>query len=152
MRPGSRSPTPARSLDCALAELENLLGPRVTTSETQREHHSHGESYHVPALPDIVCFPKETHEVSEIMQISARHQVPVIPFGAGTSVEGHVNALYGGISIDLRQLNRVRRISVEDSDATVEAGVTRLQLVKALENTGLTFFIDPGADATIGGM
>ncbi len=86
------------------------------------------------------------------MQISARHNVPVIPFGAGTSVEGHVNALHGGISVDLRKLNRVQRISVEDCDATVEAGVTRLELIKALENTGLTFFVDPGADATIGGM
>jgi D-lactate dehydrogenase (cytochrome) len=139
-------------LEYALAELGALLGARVTTSATQREHHSHGESYHAPALPDIVCFPKETREVSKIMQISARHQVPVVPFGAGTSVEGHVNALYGGISIDLRELNRIKRISVEDCDATVEAGVTRLQLVKALENTGLTFVVDPGADATIGGM
>jgi D-lactate dehydrogenase (cytochrome) len=86
------------------------------------------------------------------MQISARHQLPVIPFGAGTSVEGHVNALYGGISIDLREFNKVLRISTEDADATVEAGVTRLQLLKALENTGFTFFVDPGADATIGGM
>src|SRR3954469_22018942 len=152
MRPGFRSPTLAQSLEGALAELVLLLGARVTTSAIQREHHSHGESYHAPALPDIVCFPKETREVSEVMQISARYQVPVIPFGAGTSVEGHVNALYGGISIDLRELNRVQRFSVEDCDATVEAGVTRLQLVKALENTGLTFFVDPGADATIGGM
>jgi D-lactate dehydrogenase (cytochrome) len=140
------------ALDHALEELEVLLGSRVTTSTTQREHHSHGESYHAPGLPDIVCFPRDTREVGGIMQISARHQLPVIPFGAGTSVEGHVNALYGGISIDLRELNKVRRISVEDCDATVEAGVTRLQLLKALENTGLTFFVDPGADATIGGM
>jgi D-lactate dehydrogenase (cytochrome) len=86
------------------------------------------------------------------MKVSARHQIPVVPFGAGTSVEGHVNAVRGGIAIDLREMNKILRVSVEDCDATVEAGVTRMQLVKALNNTGLTFFIDPGADATIGGM
>jgi D-lactate dehydrogenase (cytochrome) len=142
----------AQSLERALGELQVLLGSRVTTSTIQREHHSHGESYHKAALPDIVCFPKETREVSEIMRISAAHRIPVIPFGAGTSVEGHVNAIHGGITIDMREMNKILRISVQDSDATVEAGVTRIQLVKALKNTGLTFFVDPGADATIGGM
>jgi D-lactate dehydrogenase (cytochrome) len=149
---GSTSSVNVKALEAALAELQPLLGSQVTTSEVQREHHSHGESYHLPAPPDIVCFPRNTAEVSEILKISARHQIPVIPFGAGTSVEGHVNALRGGIAIDLREMNKVLRVSVEDCDATVEAGVTRLQLVKALNNTGLTFFVDPGADATIGGM
>jgi D-lactate dehydrogenase (cytochrome) len=86
------------------------------------------------------------------MQVSALHGLPVVPFGAGTSLEGHVHALRGGISLDMRQMNRVLRISVEDMDATVEAGISRLQLAKALENTGLMFSVDPGADATIGGM
>src|SRR5271155_229050 len=149
---GSTSSVNVKALEAALAELQPLLGSRVTTSDVQREHHSHGESYHLPAAPDIVCFPQNTAEVSEILKISARHQIPVIPFGAGTSVEGHVNALRGGIAIDLREMNKVLRVSVEDCDATVEAGVTRMQLVKALNNTGLTFFVDPGADATIGGM
>jgi len=117
-----------------------------------REHHSHGESYHPPAAPDVVCFPSTAEEVVEIVRISARFHLPIVPFGAGTSLEGHVQALCGGITIDLRDLNRVRRISVEDLDATVEAGVTRLQLDRALRNTGLMFPIDPGADATIGGM
>jgi D-lactate dehydrogenase (cytochrome) len=152
MRPVSSSTVNAPCLESALAELQILLGSRVTTSTIQREHHSHGESYHSPALPDIVCFPRETREVSEIMQISARHHVPVIPFGAGTSVEGQVNAIHGGITIDLRRLNKILRTSIVDCDATVEAGVTRMQLVKALQNTGVTFFVDPGADATIGGM
>lgn len=152
MPPVFSSAIKVQPLEQSMVELKALLGSRVTDTISQREHHSHGESYHKPALPDIVCFPKDTSEVSAIMQISARHQVPVIPFGAGTSVEGQVNAVHGGIAIDLRELNKVLRISTEDCDATVEAGVTRLQLVKSLKNTGLTFFVDPGADATIGGM
>jgi D-lactate dehydrogenase (cytochrome) len=142
----------AQSLERALGELQILLGSLVTTSTIQREHHSHGESYHKAALPDIVCFPETTREVGEIMRISASLRIPVIPFGAGTSVEGQVNAIHGGITIDIRNMNKIARISVEDCDATVEAGVTRMQLVKALKDTGLTFFVDPGADATIGGM
>jgi D-lactate dehydrogenase (cytochrome) len=139
-------------IDAAVAELKELLGPRATDAMTVREHHSHGESYHPPAAPDVVCFPSTAEEVVEIVRISARFGVPIVPFGAGTSLEGHVQALRGGITIDLRDLNRVVRISVDDLDATVEAGVTRLQLNKALRNTGLMFPVDPGADATIGGM
>ncbi|HMJ22739.1 MAG TPA: FAD-binding protein, partial [Terriglobales bacterium] len=152
MPPVLGSAANARSLEGALEKLQGLLGSRVTISTIQREHHSHGESYHKASLPDIVCFPKTTGEVSEIMRISAGHRVPVIPFGAGTSVEGHVNAIQGGVTIDMREMNKILRISVQDCDATVEAGATRMQLVKALKDTGLTFFVDPGADATIGGM
>jgi len=144
--------TPPATIDAAIAELKALLGPRATDAMTVREHHSHGESYHPPAAPDVVCFPSTAEEVVEIVRISARFQLPIVPFGAGTSLEGHVQALRGGITIDVRDLNRVVRISVEDLDATVEAGVTRLQLERALRNTGLMFPIDPGADATIGGM
>ncbi len=136
----------------AVRDLQALLGEWVTTAEVIREHHSHGESYHPAALPDAVCFPKSTEEVSEIMKISAKHQVPVIPFGAGTSMEAQVNAIHGGITIDMREMNKMVRISPEDLQATVEAGMQRKQLIKALANTGFTFFIDPGADATIGGM
>ena len=142
----------AVELHYAIEELKSLLGSRANTSPAVRDHHSGGESYHAAAPPDIVCFPTNTQEISRILQISATHKVPVIPFGAGSSLEGHVNAIYGGITIDLREMNRVLRISTEDLDATVEAGVTRNQLNKALNNTGLTFFIDPGADCTIGGM
>src|SRR5271154_4379403 len=139
-------------LEAAVAELKSLLGDRATTANVQREHHSHGEYYHAPAMPDVVCFPASTEEVSEIVKISARYGTPVVPFGAGTSVEGQVHAIRGGITLDLREMNKVVRVSVEDCDATVEAGLTRVQLMKALNSTGLTFFIDPGADATIGGM
>jgi D-lactate dehydrogenase (cytochrome) len=146
------SRTSPDTIDAAVAELKALLGPRATDAIAVREHHSHGESYHPPAAPDVVCFPSTAEEVVEIVRISARFHLPIVPFGAGTSLEGHVQALRGGITIDVRDLNRVVRISVEDLDATVEAGVTRLQLDKALRNTGLMFPIDPGADATIGGM
>jgi D-lactate dehydrogenase (cytochrome) len=142
----------SRTIDAAVSELKALLGARASVAEAVLDHHSHGESYHPPAAPDVVCFPASTDEVVGIVRIGARHHLPIVPFGAGTSLEGHVQALHGGISIDCRELNRVLRISVEDLDATVEAGVTRLQLNKALRNTGLMFPIDPGADATLGGM
>ena len=140
------------AIESALAELRGLLGERVSAALSAREHHSHDESSLPPALPDLVCFPQTTDEVSRIVAVSAQHKLPIVPFGAGTSLEGHVHAVRGGISIDMRQMNRILRISVDDLDATVEAGVSRKQLAKALENTGLTFFIDPGADATLGGM
>src|SRR6516164_4621632 len=140
------------AIEPALADLRAFLNDRVTAALTVREHHSHGESSHPSALPDLVCFPQSTDEVSRIVAVSARHKLPIIPFGAGTSLEGQVQALNGGISLDMRRMNRILRISVEDMDTTVEAGVSRMQLAHALENTGLTFFIDPGADATLGGM
>jgi D-lactate dehydrogenase (cytochrome) len=130
----------------AVAELKALLGARATDATAVRDHHSRGESYHRPAAPDVVCFPHSNDEVVGILKISARHALPVIPFGAGTSLEGHVHAVRGGIT------NAVLRVSAEDLDATVQAGVTRLQLDKALRNTGLIFPVDPGADCTIGGM
>ncbi len=139
-------------LQGAVSALIELLGSRASTTKSQREHHSSGESYHPSALPDVVCFPQSTEEVSAIMRVSALHRVPVIAYGAGTSVEGQINATRGGITIDLREMNKILRVSVEDLDATVEAGVTRLQLGKAVRAEGLTFFIDPGADATLGGM
>jgi D-lactate dehydrogenase (cytochrome) len=142
----------AEQIANAVAELKSLLGHRSNTSEAVREHHSKGESYHPPALPDIVCSPRSTDEVSRILQIGSKYRLPVIPFGAGTSVEAQVNAIHGGISIDMREMNRISRINPEDLSATVEAGVTKLQLVKALLNTGTTFFVDPGTDCTIGGM
>ena len=140
------------AIEAALGELHAFLGDRVSAAEAVREHHSHGESTHPPGMPDLVCFPHSTDEVSRIVKVSEHHGLPVVPFGAGTSLEGHVHALRGGISIDMSQMNRILRVSVDDMDATVEAGVSRKQLQKALENTGLTFFIDPGADATLGGM
>jgi D-lactate dehydrogenase (cytochrome) len=143
---------PHIAISDALARLQGVLGARVTAADAVREHHSRDESYHAPALPDLVCFPESTAEVSAIVRIARAHNLPIVPFGAGTSLEGHVHAIRGGISVDLTRMNRVLAIRPDDLDATVEAGVTRLQLGKALRNTGLMFPIDPGADATIGGM
>jgi D-lactate dehydrogenase (cytochrome) len=148
----ARTANRAAALETALGALRDLLGSRVSEAAAVREHHSHGESYHPPAVPDLVCFPATTREVSEILAISRRTGLPVIPFGAGTSLEGHVHALQGGITISLRDMNRILRVSAEDLDVTLEAGTTRLQLARALRETGLMFPIDPGADATIGGM
>jgi D-lactate dehydrogenase (cytochrome) len=138
--------------DALVADLVALLGDRATTNATQVEHHSHGESWHTPAAPDVVVFPTSTEEVSAIVRTAARHGAAIIPFGVGSSLEGHVNAVAGGVTIDLSRMNRVLRVSADDLDVTVEAGVTHRQLNKALANTGLAFWVDPGADATIGGM
>jgi D-lactate dehydrogenase (cytochrome) len=135
-----------------IGELQRLLGDRCTTNPTQIEHHSHSESWHAPAAPDVVVFPLTTAEVSEVVKAAARHGAAVVPFGAGSSLEGHVNAVAGGVSIDLSRMNKVLRVDADDLDATVEAGVTHRQLNKALANSGLAFWVDPGADATIGGM
>ena len=142
----------ARSVEEGIAELKQLIGARASDAAAVRDHHSRGESYHLPAAPDVVCFPHTTEEVARIVEVGARHRLPIVPFGAGTSLEGHVHAIKGGITIDLREMNQIRRVGVEDLDATVEAGVTRLQLAKALRSTGLMFSVDPGADCTIGGM
>ena len=135
-----------------LDELHRLLGDRLVTSAAVRDHHSHDESYHPWRLPDAVVFPVSTEEVQAIVSACARHGCPMVPFGAGTSLEGHVIPVRGGVTIDLSRMNRILRVSVEDLDATVEPGVTRKQLEKHLQSTGLTFHLDPGADATIGGM
>ena len=143
---------PADVRQALVADLRALIGDRATTNPTQLEHHGHGESWHDHAPPDVVVFPTSSDEVSALMKVAARHRAPVIPFGIGSSLEGHVNAFSGGISIDFSRMNRVLQVNADDLDATVEAGVTHRQLNKALNNTGLAFWVDPGADATIGGM
>jgi D-lactate dehydrogenase (cytochrome) len=135
-----------------LDELKAMLGDRLTTAPAVRDHHSHGESWHASAPPDAVAFPETTNEVAEIVRACAAARTPVIPFGMGSSLEGHVNAIHGGITVDLTRMRRVVRVSTEDLDATVEAGVTHRALNERLKNTGLMFPVDPGADATIGGM
>lgn len=144
----SREPLP----QALLAELHGRLGDRFTTSTAAREQHGKDESAHPLAPPDGVALPTGTTEVAEIARLCARHGVPMIAFGVGTSVEGHVLAIHGGICLDLSRMNRVLDVHVDDLDTRVEAGVTRKQLNQHLHGSGLFFPIDPGADATIGGM
>jgi D-lactate dehydrogenase (cytochrome) len=134
------------------ADLRAILADRVSVAAAVRDHHSHGESYHKSYPPDAVVFPESTEEVAAVVAICARHGAPIVPFGAGTSLEGHVAALEGGVTIDMTRMNRVVRLSVEDLDVTVEAGIAHRQLNTALRKHGLSFFVDPGADCTIGGM
>jgi D-lactate dehydrogenase (cytochrome) len=136
----------------AHAELSGLLGDRFSTAPAVRDRHGQDESWHKSAPPDAVVFPESTDDVADIVRICARHNTPVIPFGVGTSLEGHVAALRGGVCIDMGHMNRVLEVNAEDMDARVQAGVTRKQLNAYIKDTGLFFPVDPGADATIGGM
>ncbi|HUC12528.1 MAG TPA: FAD-linked oxidase C-terminal domain-containing protein [Stellaceae bacterium] len=135
-----------------LTALRDLLGERLSTSAAICAQHGKDESYHPAHAPDAVAFPQSTEEVAAIIKLCAKYNTPVIAFGTGTSLEGQVAALKGGISVDMAQMNRIVRVNSEDLDATVEAGVTRKQLNEYLRDTGLFFPIDPGADASLGGM
>jgi len=132
--------------------LSQHFQQRFSRGESNCLHHGRDESVHEPQPPDGVLLAETTDEVVLAVRLCAEHGVPVIPYGVGSSVEGHVLALQGGISIDLSSMNQVLTIHAEDGDATVQAGVTRKQLNDALKGTGLFFPIDPGADATLGGM
>jgi len=142
-----------RELKAALLdELRALLGDRLTTSRGVREHHGKDESYFPYAPPDAVVFPESTGEVRDIVDLCRRHRTPMIPFGIGTSLEGHVLAIHGGVCVDLSRMNKVLAVHEADLDAAVQAGVTRKQLNEHIRHTGLFFPVDPGADATLGGM
>ena len=139
-------------LEAARHELSCLLGDRLCTDHYNIESHSKDESFHPPAPPDAVAFPETNEEVSGIVTICRAFSLPVIPFGAGTAVEGHVQAVSGGICVDLSRMNRILDLQVDDLDCRVQAGIRRVALNETLEKEGLWFPVDPGADASVGGM
>jgi D-lactate dehydrogenase (cytochrome) len=140
------------SLDAAREDLTALLGERFSSSPSVLGLHARDESRFAPRAPDAVAFPETTEEVAAIVRIAARESVPLIPWGAGSSLEGHVLAVAGGLTLDLTRMDRVLEVNAADLDCRVQAGVTRLALERALGQDGLFFAVDPGADATLGGM
>lgn len=146
---------PAKNLsnrETLIERLRSILGERVSTNSSVLEQHGHGESWHPVQAPDAVCFVQSNEEVAAIVKLCAETATPVIAFGTGTSLEGQVQAVKGGICIDLSQMNQILEVGNEDMDCRVQAGVTRRQLNQYLRDTGLFFPIDPGADTSIGGM
>jgi len=139
-------------IDKTIAQLRELLGDRISTVDSVLQQHGRGESWHPTQAPDAVCFAQSNEEVAQIVRLCAESQTPIIAYGTGTSLEGQVQAVNGGICIDLSQMDAVLEVNTEDMDCRVQAGVTRRQLNLYLRDTGLFFPIDPGADTSIGGM
>ena len=135
-----------------ISALREKFGARFTTSQAIREHHGKDESAFPIAAPDAVVFPQTTEEAVAIVKLCAAHHTNIIPYGVGTSLEGHVLAIHGGVCVDMSRMNSVVAVNVDDLDCTVQAGVTRKQLNQQLQHSGLFFPIDPGADATLAGM
>ena len=136
----------------ALIALKKEFGQQFSDSKSVREQHTDTTTIHTSKLPDGVVFAENEDDVKKTIEICNKYKCPIIPFGVGSSLEGHVNALYGGVSIDLNNMNKILEISAEDSFAVVQPGVTREQLNIYLRDTGLFFPIDPGANASLGGM
>jgi D-lactate dehydrogenase (cytochrome) len=143
-----RRPVPSAMLDA----LKARFGERCSTAAAVREQHGRGESVYDAAPPEAVVFCESTDDVAFVVRQAAAYAVPVIPFGVGSSLEGHLLAVQGGVSIDLSRMSRIVQVNAEDLTVTVEAGVTREQLNREIKDTGLFFPIDPGANATLGGM
>ena len=140
------------SREQAIADLTALLGDRLSTADAVREQHGDDLTWNKGFPPDAVAFVETTEEVSKLVKICRQYQMPVIPYGTGTSLEGHISAPFGGVSVDLSRMDKILAVNPEDQDCRVQAGVTRKQLNSDLRDTGLFFPIDPGADASIGGM
>src|SRR3984893_2107654 len=148
-QPSRRDP---RAVAAVVQALAARFGNRLVTSQAVRDQHGNTLTWIANQPPDALVFPQDTAEVQDIVRICAAQRVPVIPFGTGTSLEGHVNAPYGGVSVDLRDMNRVLDVHAEDLDCVIEPGITRKQLNEHLRDQGLFFPLDPGADASLGGM
>jgi len=146
--PASRVSEP----ELLITQLRSMLGERVSTSPSVLEQHGRGESWHPSQAPHAVCFARSTEEVADIVRLCAANKTPVIAYGTGTSLEGQVQAVNGGVCIDLSQMNQVLEVNSDDLDCRVQAGVTRRELNHYLRETGLFFPVDPGADTSIGGM
>ena len=142
-------PVPAAMLDALAARF----GAQCSTAMAVREQHGRDESaFTTVPPPAAVVFAESTQDVADAVALASQHEVPVIPFGVGSSLEGHLLAVQGGISIDVSRMNKVLAVNPEDLTVTVQAGVTRKQVNEEIKSTGLFFPIDPGADATLGGM
>src|SRR3978361_519691 len=141
-----------QALAGAIAALAARFGNRLITSQAVREQHAHTTTWLPTQPPDAVVMAQETADIQDVVRICAKHRVPVIAFGTGTSLEGQVSAPAGGICIDLRDMNKVLAVHAEDLDCVIEPGVTRKALNEHLRDQGLFFPIDPGADASLGGM
>jgi D-lactate dehydrogenase (cytochrome) len=139
-------------VEAAIPAIRAVIGDRLSTNAAVREQHSRGEDSSPPTLPDAVAFVETTAEVEQILAICNRHDVPVVPFGAGTSLEGHVNPVRRGVSLDLSRMTAILEVNTEDMDCVVEPGVTRQQLNDHLRDQGLFFPVDPGSHCTLGGM
>ena len=142
----------SRPVDAVMAQARAFLGERMSTNAALREQHSHGEDAQPPVLPDGVAMIETTEEAAQLLALCHAHGVPVVPFGAGTSLEGHVTPVRGGISLDLSTMTTVLAVNAADMDCRVQAGVTRQQLNEHLRDQGLFFPVDPGSECTIGGM
>lgn len=129
-----------------------LSESQVSTGQSVLEQHSHDESYHTPHLPDVVVFPESTEEVVKVVSYAHERRIPMVPYGVGSGLEGHVVPVHGGICLDMSRMNRILAVRPNDFTVRVQPGVTRKQLNEALRRQGLFFSVDPGADATIGGM
>ena len=140
------------SIDAAIEELSTLLGQRLSRSKSDLDQHGTSETHFALTPPDAVAYPANTEEVSAIVKICARHHCPVVGFGAGTSLEGQTLAVQGGVVVDFRDMAAVLHVGAEDMDVTVQPGITREVLNEELRATGLMFPVDPGANASIGGM
>lgn len=140
------------TIQTAIEQLRTLLGERLSTADSVRDLHGRDESWHPDVLPDAVAFPESTQEVSEIVKICAANGCPIVPWGVGTSLEGHALAVQGGLSLDMTRMDKVLEVHAEDMDAVVQPGITREALNAQLRATGLFFSVDPGANATLGGM
>jgi len=140
------------NIESTIERIRELLGERISTVDSVLQQHGRGESWHPTQAPDAVCFAQSNEEVAQIVRLCAASQTPVIAYGTGTSLEGQVQAVNGGVCIDLSQMDAVLEVNTEDMDCRVQAGVTRRQLNQYLRDTGLFFPIDPGADTSIGGM